>query len=117
MSKQAHQARRLVEQVMREDGTSISPQYRFNIEVHHVPAPYVLGEMAWVLDLNHDVLLALGGAAETVVWEYLEAYPQRTETVMKPLEPPRSAGLMPGIICARASNVAGRAAHRSVRKC
>jgi hypothetical protein len=28
MSKQAHQARCLIEQVMREDGTSISPQYR-----------------------------------------------------------------------------------------
>jgi hypothetical protein len=37
--------------------------------VHHLPTPYVLREMASVLDLNHDAPLALGGAAETAVWE------------------------------------------------
>jgi hypothetical protein len=37
--------------------------------VYHLPAPYVLREMASVLDLNHDARLALGSAAETAVWE------------------------------------------------
>jgi hypothetical protein len=67
MSKQAHQARCLIEQVMREDGTSI----------------HVMREMAWVLDLDQDAFLASAGAAETPVREYLAACPQRTEAVTK----------------------------------
>jgi hypothetical protein len=83
MSKQAHQARCLIEQVMREDGTSVSPQYLFDIEVRHVPAHHVRREMAWVLDLDQDAFLASAGAAETPVREYPAACPQRTEAVTK----------------------------------
>jgi hypothetical protein len=69
---------------MKEDGTSISPQYLFDIEVHHrVPAPHVLRELAHVLELDYDTLLVLAGAADTVVREYLEAHPQYTESVIK----------------------------------
>jgi len=87
--KQARHARRLTlrrlaDQVTKEDGTPISPQYLFDIEVHHrVPAPHVLRELARVLALDYDTLLALAGAADTVVREYVEAYPQHTEAVIK----------------------------------
>jgi hypothetical protein len=56
--KQACQARRLTlrrlaDQVTKEDATPISPQYLFDIEVHHwVPAPHVLRELARVLTLK-----------------------------------------------------------------
>jgi transcriptional regulator with XRE-family HTH domain len=89
MIKQARQARhltlrRLANQVMKKDGTPISPQYLFDIEVHHrVPAPHVLRELARVLEQDYDTLLALAGAANTVMQEYLEAYPQHTEAVIK----------------------------------
>ena len=87
--KQARQARRLTlrrlaDQVMKEDGTSISPQYLFDIEVHHrLPAPHVLRELARVLELEYDTLLALTGAVDTVVREYLEAHPQHTNALIK----------------------------------
>jgi transcriptional regulator with XRE-family HTH domain len=87
--KQARHARRLTlrqlaDQVMKEDGTSISPQYLFDIEVHHrVPAPHVLRELARVLELDYDSLLALAGVADIVVREYLEAHPQHTDAVIK----------------------------------
>jgi transcriptional regulator with XRE-family HTH domain len=56
--KQARHARhltlrRLADKVIKEDGTSISSQYLFDIEVHHrVPAPHVLRELAHVLELD-----------------------------------------------------------------
>ena len=87
--KDARQARhltlrRVADQVMKEDGTPISPQNLFDIEVHHrVPAPHVLRELALVLELDYDTLLALAGAADTVVREYLETHPQHTEAVIK----------------------------------
>jgi hypothetical protein len=87
--KQARLVRRLTlrgltDQVSKEDGTPISPQYLFDIEVHHrVPAPHVLRELARVLDLAYDTLLALVGGADTVVREYLEAYPQHTAAVIQ----------------------------------
>ena len=87
--KQARQARRLTlrhlaDQVMKADATPISPQYLFDIEVHHrVPAPHVLHELARVLELDYDTLLALAGAADAVVREYLEAHPQHTEAIIK----------------------------------
>src|SRR5919106_776666 len=87
--KQARLIRRLTlrglaDQVSKEDGTPISPQYLFDIEVHHrVPAPHVLRELARVLELEHDTLLALAGSADTVVREYLAAYPQDTKAVIQ----------------------------------
>jgi hypothetical protein len=69
---------------MKEDGTPISPQYLFDIEVHHrVPAPHVLHELARVLELDYDILLAFAGAADIVVRDYLEEHPQHTEAVVK----------------------------------
>ncbi len=87
--KQARQThhltlRRLADQVTKEDGRPISPQYLFDIEVHHrVPAPHVLRELARVLGLNQDTLLALAGAADVVVREYLASHPQQTEAVIR----------------------------------
>jgi transcriptional regulator with XRE-family HTH domain len=87
--KQARQARRLTlrrlaDQVTKEDGTPISPQYLFDIEVHHrVPAPHVLCELERVLALDYDTLLALVGAADTVVQDYLEEHPQHIEAVIQ----------------------------------
>jgi transcriptional regulator with XRE-family HTH domain len=87
--KQARHARRLTlrrlaDQVMKEDGTSISPQYLFDIEVHHrVPAPHVLQGLAQVLELDYDTLLALAGAADVVVREYLQTHPQAEAAVIK----------------------------------
>jgi transcriptional regulator with XRE-family HTH domain len=76
--------RRLADQVTKADGTPISPQYLFDIEVHHrVPAPHVLQGLAQVLELDYDTLLALAGAADTVVREYLEAHSQHTEKVIQ----------------------------------
>jgi hypothetical protein len=69
MIKQARQSRcptprRLADQVSKEDGTVISPQYLFEIEVHHrVLAPRVLQGIAQVL--------ALAAAADVVVREYV----------------------------------------------
>jgi hypothetical protein len=74
----------LADQVMKDDGTPISPQYLFDIEVHNrVPAPHVLHELARVLELDYDTMLALAGAADTVVRAYLEEHPQHTEAVIK----------------------------------
>jgi transcriptional regulator with XRE-family HTH domain len=87
--KQARQARRLTlrrlaDQVSKEDGRPISPQYLFDIETHHrVPSLHVLQELARVLEQDYDTLLILAGAADTVVREYLEAHPQHTEAVIK----------------------------------
>jgi transcriptional regulator with XRE-family HTH domain len=87
--KHARQARRLTlrrlaDQVAKEDGTPISPQYLFDIEVHHrVPAPHGLRELARELVLDYDTLLALAGAADVVVREYLQAHPQHTAAVIQ----------------------------------
>jgi transcriptional regulator with XRE-family HTH domain len=76
--------RRLADQVTKEDSTPISPQYLFDIEMHHrVPSPHVLRELARVLELDYDALLALAGAVDTVVQEYLEAYPQHAGALIK----------------------------------
>jgi transcriptional regulator with XRE-family HTH domain len=87
--KQARHARRLTlrrlaDQVTKEDGMPISPQDLFDIEVHHrVPAPHVLRELARVLELDYDTLLALAGAADVVVLEYLQTYPGAGAAVIK----------------------------------
>jgi hypothetical protein len=87
--KQARQVRRLTlrrlaAQVTKADGTPISPQYLFDIEVHHrVPAPHVLRGLAHVLALDYDALLALAGAADAVVREYLEVHPQHMAAVIR----------------------------------
>jgi transcriptional regulator with XRE-family HTH domain len=76
--------RSVADQVIKEDGRSISPQYLFDIEEHHrVPAPHVLRELARVLDLDYDRLLAAAGAADIAVLEYLAAYPRHSEAVIK----------------------------------
>jgi transcriptional regulator with XRE-family HTH domain len=76
--------RGVADRVIKGDGRSISPQYLFDIEEHHrVPAPHVLRELARVLDLDYDRLLAAAGAADIAVREYLAAYPQHSEAVIK----------------------------------
>jgi transcriptional regulator with XRE-family HTH domain len=76
--------RRLADQVTKEDGSTISPQYLNDIELHHrLPTPHVLRDLARVLGLDYDTLLASAGAADVVVREYLEAYPQHTEAIIK----------------------------------
>jgi transcriptional regulator with XRE-family HTH domain len=76
--------RRLADQVIRDDGTAISPQYLFDIEVHHrIPSPHVLRELARVLDLDYDTLGASAGAADGVVREYLQIHPSAAESVIK----------------------------------
>jgi hypothetical protein len=51
----------------KEDGTPISSQDLFDIEVHHrVPAPHVLGKLARVLTLDDD----------TLVRDYLQEHPR-----------------------------------------
>jgi transcriptional regulator with XRE-family HTH domain len=76
--------RGVADQVIKEDGRPISPQYLFDIEEHHrVPAPHVLRELARVLDLDYDRLLAAAGAADIAVREYFAAYPQHSEAVIK----------------------------------
>ena len=68
---------------MKEDGTPISPQYLFDIEVHHrVPAPHVLYSLAQVRELDYDTLLALAGAADVVVREYLQTHPEAEAAVI-----------------------------------
>jgi hypothetical protein len=75
---------RLADQVMKDDGTPISPQYLFDIEVHHrVPAPHVLRELARVLELDYDALLALSGGANIVVREYLQSHPEAEAAVIR----------------------------------
>jgi transcriptional regulator with XRE-family HTH domain len=87
--KQARQRRRwtlrrLADQVTKEDGTPISPQYLFDIETHHrIPTPHVLAELARVLALEYDTLLALAGAAEVVLREYLAEHPQHTAALIR----------------------------------
>jgi transcriptional regulator with XRE-family HTH domain len=96
--KATRQARHLslhgvADQVIIEDGRPISPQYLFDIEEHHrVPAAHVLRELARVLDLDYDRLLAAAGAAEIAVREYLAAYPQHSEAVIKLFREAEQAG-------------------------
>jgi transcriptional regulator with XRE-family HTH domain len=87
-----HQARRtrkltlrqLAEQVTKDDGTPISPQYLNDIELHHrVPTPHVLREFARVLELDADTLLATAGAVDVVVREYVASHPEHTEAVIR----------------------------------
>jgi transcriptional regulator with XRE-family HTH domain len=87
-----HQARRsrkltlrqLANQVTKDDGTPISPQYLNDIELHHrVPTPHVLRELARVLELEYDVLLALAGAADVVVREYVASHPEHAEAIIR----------------------------------
>ena len=87
-----HQARRahkltlrqLADQVTKDDDTPISPQYLNDIELHHrVPTPHVLRELARVLELDADTLLALAGAADVVVREYVASHPEQTEAVIR----------------------------------
>jgi transcriptional regulator with XRE-family HTH domain len=76
--------RQLAEQVTKDDGTLISPQYLNDIELHHrLPTPHVLRDLARVLALDYDTLLASAGAADVVVREYLDAYPQHAEAIIK----------------------------------
>jgi transcriptional regulator with XRE-family HTH domain len=76
--------RQLAEQVTKDDGTPISPQYLNDIELHHrVPTPHVLHEFARVLELDADTLLALAGAADVVVREYVASHPAQTEAVIR----------------------------------
>jgi transcriptional regulator with XRE-family HTH domain len=76
--------RQLGEQVTKDNGTHISPQYLNDIELHHrVPTPHVLRELARVLELDYDTVLALAGSADVVVREYLEVHPQQTEAIIK----------------------------------
>jgi transcriptional regulator with XRE-family HTH domain len=87
-----HQARRVrkltlrqvADQVTKDDGTPISPQYLNDIELHHrVPTPHVLRELARVLELDADTLLATAGAADVVVREYLASHPEQAEAVIQ----------------------------------
>jgi hypothetical protein len=74
----------LADHVMKEDGTPISPQDLFDIEVHHrVPAPHVLDGLAQVLELDYDTLLALAGAADVVVREYLRTHLEAEAPVIR----------------------------------
>jgi hypothetical protein len=47
---------------------------------------------ALILELNYDTPVALAGTADMVVQEYLEAYPQHTEAVIKPFRVARQWG-------------------------
>jgi transcriptional regulator with XRE-family HTH domain len=86
---QARRARRwslrqLAAQVHKEDGTSISPQYLNDIELNRrIPAPYVLRELAQLLELDADHILMLAGGGGAVVREYFETYPEQEEAVVQ----------------------------------
>jgi transcriptional regulator with XRE-family HTH domain len=86
---QARQARKLTlrqlaDQITKADGTPISPQYLNDIELHHrVPTPHVLRDLARVLELDADTLLATAGAADVVVREYVALHPEHTEAVIR----------------------------------
>jgi transcriptional regulator with XRE-family HTH domain len=76
--------RQLADQVTKDDGTPISPQYLNDIELHHrVPTPHVLRDLARVLELDADTLLALSGAADVVVREYVASHPEQAEAVIR----------------------------------
>jgi transcriptional regulator with XRE-family HTH domain len=76
--------RQLADQVSKDDGTPISPQYLFDIETHHrIPTPHVLSEFARVLGLEYDALLASAGLADVVLREYLAEHPQQIEAVIR----------------------------------
>ena len=76
--------RQVAQQVTKDDGTPISPQYLNDIELHHrLPTPHLLQNLARVLALDYDTLLALAGTADVVVREYLEAYSQQGEAIIK----------------------------------
>jgi transcriptional regulator with XRE-family HTH domain len=76
--------RQLADQITKDDGTPISPQYLNDIELHHrVPTPHVLRDLARVLQLDADTLLATAGAADVVVREYLASHPEQAEGVIR----------------------------------
>jgi len=96
--RQARQARRLTlrhlaDQVMKDDGTPISPQYLFETEVRHrVPAAHGLRELARVLELDYDTLLAPAGAADIVVREYWQTHPGAEAAVIKLFQAAQARG-------------------------
>jgi transcriptional regulator with XRE-family HTH domain len=76
--------RQLAEQIKKEDGTSITPQYLNDIELNRrSPSQHVLSELARVLEIDRDYLLRIVGEAEAVVREYFEEYPEQEEAVMR----------------------------------
>lgn len=76
--------RQLAEQVTKDDGTPISPQYLNDIELHHrLPTPHVLRDLARVLGLDYDTLLASAGAADVAVREYVASHPEQAEAVIR----------------------------------
>jgi transcriptional regulator with XRE-family HTH domain len=82
--KQRWSLRHLAENIKKEDGTPISPQYLNDIELNRrTPSTHVLRELARELELDFDKLLLLVGEGEKVVREYLDAYPQEEEAVMQ----------------------------------
>jgi transcriptional regulator with XRE-family HTH domain len=76
--------RHLAENIKKEDGTPISPQYLNDIELNRrSPSTHVLRELARELELDFDKLLLLVGEGEKVVREYLDAFPQEEEAIMQ----------------------------------
>jgi transcriptional regulator with XRE-family HTH domain len=76
--------RQLAENLKKEDGTPISPQYLNDIELNRrSPSTHVLRELARELELDFDKLLLLVGEGEKVVREYLDTYPQEEEAIMQ----------------------------------
>ena len=76
--------RQLSEQVTKDDGTPISPQYLNDIELHHrVPTPHMLREFARVLALDAGTLLAIAGAAHVVVREYVASHPEQAQGIIR----------------------------------
>jgi hypothetical protein len=74
---------RLADQVIKEDGTPISPQFLSGIEVHpRVPAPLVLRGLARGLDLDGDPWRGLTEPAATVVQADVEVSPRYSQAVI-----------------------------------
>jgi transcriptional regulator with XRE-family HTH domain len=74
----------LADDVTKDNGTPMSPQYLNDIELHHrVPTTHVLRELARVLELDYDTLLALAGAADIVEREFLESHSQQAKAIIQ----------------------------------
>jgi hypothetical protein len=68
-------------------------QYLFETEVRHrVPAAHGLRELARVLELDYDTLLAPAGAADIVVREYWQTHPGAEAAVIKLFQAAQARG-------------------------
>ncbi|MDC0750006.1 helix-turn-helix domain-containing protein [Polyangium mundeleinium] len=92
--KRGMSLRQFGERLQKEDGSSLSPQYLNDIEHgrRNPPDDCILKQMAEVLGLDVQVLLAMAGREPPEVTEYLVEMPEQGQTIGKLFRKARESG-------------------------